>query len=95
MLYDVYDSVKRQIMSGVSADDVKRLGIDIRGKKKFPIRQKALNGLTYSVYEHKEHRRPELPKATAEFIDVPALKFSSGCRFGFRLRKGKCSDIWR
>lgn len=80
MLYDVYDSVKRQIMENVSADTVKSLGIDVRGKKKFPVRQKSINGLTYSVYPHKEHKRPELPKATAEFIDVPALKFASGCR---------------
>lgn len=47
MLYDVYDSVKRQIMENVSADTVKSLGIDVRGKKKFPVRQKSINGLTY------------------------------------------------
>lgn len=82
-------------MEKVSAETVKSLGIDVRGKKKFPVRQKSINGLTYSVYPHNEHKRQELPKATAEFIDVPTIKYSSGCRFGFRLRKGKCSDIWR
>lgn len=92
MKYDVYDSVKRLIMENVTEQEIRKLGINISGKKKFPVRQKASNGLTYSIYQSK---CVEDKKQTSTTVSVPTLKTTSGCRFGFTTKKGKYSDIWR
>lgn len=89
--YDVYDSVKRLIMENVTEQEIRKLGINISGKKKFPVRQKASNGLTYSIYKSNVVEK----KQTSTTVSVPTLKTTSGCRFGFTTKKGKFSDIWR
>ena len=91
MKYDVYDSVKRLIMENVTEQEIRKLGINISGKKKFPIRQKSSNGLTYSIYQTKKGPA----ETNNRTVKVETLKTSSGCRFGFTTKKGKYSDIWR